>query len=88
VGEPSVTEGAARSPREDRGLHHAVAGDELYHAHRDNWIATLMHLGESLAPRLDMETLHSAIREIERVSGDELLVETTVPPWGKKNTPP
>ena len=64
--------------------HHAAADDELYHAHRDNWIATLMHMGEGLDPLLDPETLHSAIGEIERVSGDELFVETTVLAWGKK----
>jgi hypothetical protein len=65
--------------------HHALATDGLYDAHRDNWIATLNHLGERLGPVLDQEVLHNAIREIERVSGDELFVETTVLAWGKKS---
>lgn len=58
--------------------HHALATDELFDAHRDNWTATLRHLGESLGSLLDAETLKAALAELERVAGDELLVETTV----------
>jgi ubiquinone/menaquinone biosynthesis C-methylase UbiE len=64
--------------------HHALAADDIYEACRDNWMATLKHLGERLGPLLDAEELRSAIRELERVSGDELLVETTVLAWGTK----
>ena len=64
--------------------HHALATDDLYDAHRDNWIATLRHLGERLGSVLAPETLHSALGELERVSGEELFVETTVLAWGKK----
>jgi ubiquinone/menaquinone biosynthesis C-methylase UbiE len=64
--------------------HHALATEDLYQAHRENWMATLRHLGERLGSLLDPATLHSALGELERVSGDELLVETTVLAWGKK----
>jgi ubiquinone/menaquinone biosynthesis C-methylase UbiE len=64
--------------------HHALATDDLYAAHRDNWIATFAHVGERLGPLLDAETLRGALAELGRCSGDELLVETTVLAWGKK----
>ena len=64
--------------------HHALATEEIYGFCRDNWIATLKNLGERLGPLLDAEELKSALGELERVSGDELLVETTVLAWGKK----
>jgi ubiquinone/menaquinone biosynthesis C-methylase UbiE len=64
--------------------HHALATEEIYGLCRDNWIATLKDLGKRLAPLLDAEELKSALGELDRVSGDELLVETTVLAWGKK----
>lgn len=64
--------------------HHALATDDIYEACRDNWIATLKHLGERLGPLLDPEELRCALGELERVSGDDLLVETTVLAWGTK----
>jgi len=64
-------------------VHQASASDDVYDAHRDNWIATFRHLGERLGPLLDAKTLHIALGELKRVAGDELLVETTVLAWGK-----
>lgn len=63
--------------------HHALATENLFAAHRDNWIATFKHLGQGPNPLLDAETSQRALAELQRVSGDELLVETTVLAWGK-----
>ena len=64
--------------------HHTMATEEAYGAGRDNWIATLKSLGESLEPLLGAGELQRALDELARVSGDELLVETTVLAWGRK----
>ncbi|MBN2369088.1 MAG: class I SAM-dependent methyltransferase [Vicinamibacteria bacterium] len=67
--------------------HHALATEELYDAHRNNWMATFRHLGDGPDRLLDAETVAAALADLERVSGDELLVETTVLAWGKKPRP-
>jgi len=64
--------------------HHTLATEELYGAYRDNWIATLKSLAEKLGTLLDAELVQAALRELERESGDEFLVETTVLAWGRK----
>ncbi len=64
--------------------HHVQSTDEMYGAYRDNWVATLTSLGEELKTVLDAQLVQAALRELERVSGDELLVETTVLAWGRK----
>jgi ubiquinone/menaquinone biosynthesis C-methylase UbiE len=64
--------------------HHASASDELYAVHRDNWIATFESIADRLGPRLDAALVRAAVGELERVTGDELLVETTVLAYGTK----
>lgn len=64
--------------------HHVFATDELYESHRDNWVATLRHLGADPGPTLDEETVEAAVAEIESASGNDLLSETTVLASGKK----
>jgi SAM-dependent methyltransferase len=64
--------------------HYVLAQDELYEAHRDNWIATFKNLGRTLGSLLDEDLVQAAVSELKRVCGDELIVETTVLAWGRK----
>jgi ubiquinone/menaquinone biosynthesis C-methylase UbiE len=64
--------------------YHALATDTLYAAYCDNWSATLQSLAKSLGTRLDPALVRAAVSEVERTTGDEFLVETTVLAWGRK----